>query len=363
MKILADENIPLLTHGFGHAGTLITKPGREITAADCRDIDILLVRSITPVNADLLANSSVRFVGSATTGSDHLDTDWLNQKGITWAVAAGCNTHAVVNYVICTIAALQKMNYLCGKKPVAAIIGVGRIGQSVSAILKKLGFKTLLCDPYRDDIATIPLDEIHDVDFITLHTPLTVNGDYPTFHMINQRFLKRQKPGCIILNTGRGATILTDDLRHHGQQLQWCLDVYEHEPQPALSIIEDALISTPHIAGYSVQAKWCGTEMLYHAAIKAGFIQPALKGLPGFPRHSLSFDHQRMDWRDVVLEVFDPRITSDKMKKTLRHAPNHFDQLRKEFITRHEFNYIDIHQAKLSPYDLKMLRHFGFVVH
>lgn len=197
MKIVADENIPCLDYYFRNGHELILKPGRQIHQQDVVDADILLVRSVTPVTKALLQDSSVKFVGSTTTGFDHLDLDYLKANHIEWEVAKGCNATAVVEYVLSVIAALQQQERLAFSGKRAGVIGAGRIGSEVIHKLKILGFEVLACDPLRAQVdpnfISTPLAEIMDVDFISLHTPLTCSGQYSTFHMIDKDFLRRQK--------------------------------------------------------------------------------------------------------------------------------------------------------------------------
>ncbi|MDR3490663.1 MAG: 4-phosphoerythronate dehydrogenase [Gammaproteobacteria bacterium] len=345
MKIVADENIPNVKHYFGFADELILKKGRKINAADLVDADMLLVRSVTKVNQELLEESAVRFVGSATSGIDHLDTKWLDQAGIVWAYAKGCNATAVVEYVICVIAALQKMDILPIKKLRAGVVGAGEIGAQVVTQLEQLNFSVIQHDPIRamneKDFLSTPLEDFKDLDLISFHTPLILDGLFPTYHMIKSKFLLQQKKNCILINTSRGEVIDTSDLLEYGQSLYLCLDVWESEPTINLQLLETALIATPHIAGYSVQSKLRGIEMIYKAACELNIIPTTEMSAIEFPKQKNLFLPEKADWQDTVLSVFDPRITSDHMKKILLgDSKITFDDLRKEFYQRNEFSYI-----------------------
>ncbi len=324
MKIIADENIPQLDEYFAATGVIIKKPGRDIVAADVVDADILLVRSVTQVNAALLQGSQVKFVGSATTGQDHLDTAWLAQHHIAWATAAGCNTRAVVEYIACTLAALQNAGFLTQPNLRAAVIGVGRIGARVAALLKMLGYTVLLCDPFK--LNTVPFEKITACDLVTTHVPLVMTGEHPTFHLIDDAFLNRQNKNCVFINTSRGAIIADETIKQADASFCWCLDVYENEPNLNREIIAKAFLSTPHIAGYTVEAKIRGTIMLYEAAVAHGIIT-AQK----MPRESVSNNlleiKKEIDWQPLLLHTFDPRIISAELKK----KPAQFDHLRKHF--------------------------------
>jgi erythronate-4-phosphate dehydrogenase len=358
MKIVADENIPLLENYFKHA-ELVLKPGRSITKTDLVDADILLVRSITKVDKDLLQDTSVKFVGSVTTGYDHLDIAWLSQQKIDWSIAEGCNANAVVQYVIAVVAALQRMDFLGKKNICAGVIGVGRIGQAVAEKFKALGFEVVLCDPFRDNINSIPINALADLDLISLHTPLTHDGPYPTYHLIQQKFLLRQKKNCVLLNSSRGAVINFEQLKLYGQPLEWCLDVWENEPFIDFGILESAIIATPHIAGYSLQSKYRGIEMIYQAALQQGIIEPSLSEV-NFPKKVISLQQAKVDWREVVLSVFDPMKETIKMKNTLVENANAFDELRKHFAERYEFEYVGVQGGVMNADDRLILKKLGF---
>ena len=278
MKIIADKEIPFVEYFFGGCGELVLMDSANFTHRNLQTADMLLVRSVTKVDPVLFKGTRIKYVGSPTTGFDHLDIEWLQKEGIFWSVAPGCNATAVVEYVLCVIAGLQKQGFLTKKKPRAGVIGVGKIGSQVALKLEVLGFEVILCDPYRgdseEDFDSVPLDELRELDFITLHTPLTVAGTYPTYHMINQPFLFRQKENCILLNTSRGSVIHSNDLKISGQQLLWCLDVWENEPNIDFEILDTAFVATPHIAGYTLQSKIRGTEMLYQQFLKNHIIPP-----------------------------------------------------------------------------------------
>lgn len=364
MKIIADENIPLVFHYFGHCGEIILKSGRSITVHDVKNADILLVRSVTPINKSLLENSSVKFIGSATTGSDHLDATWLNQSGISWAIAKGSNANAVAEYVVAVIASLQKQGQLTNTSLRAGIIGAGNIGSHVSEILKIFGFDVIIYDPFRmdeDNFISTPLNQWNQLDFITLHAPLTRTGPHPTYHLIGKNFLSRQKPGCVLLNTSRGSVINFADLKNYGRHLTWCLDVWENEPDIDLDVLTDALIATPHIAGYSVQGKFRGIEMLYQAAVEKKIIPAMIKTSAIFPRKKLDLPINSAHWQDVVLAVYDPNETSLLMKKALLNKMQTFDALRKHFVERYEFEFVDVNTL-LSIDQSTMLKKLGFSI-
>jgi erythronate-4-phosphate dehydrogenase len=371
MKIVADAYIPFIKEYFAAEGELLLKPGRTISHADVIDADLLLVRSITPVNAALLAGTSVRFVGSVTAGADHLDTEWLMQAGITFAVASGFNAPPVADYVIAVIAALQQKQMLAAKQLKIALIGVGHVGQQVMARLAGLQIEVICSDPLRaeqeKEFCSLALSDIKDVDCISLHVPLTKTGAYPTHHFIDHAFLERQKPGAVLVNASRGQVIHAEDLLHYGQHLRWCLDVWPKEPHVDQELLTQAVIATPHIAGYSLQSKMRGIDMIYHLACEKNLIPHRSKPTVSMQKQRLELKHER-SWQEVVLSVFDPFKMTEEMRKTLMphtaanaNLPQIFDELRNQFNHRYEFGFTMLVGAeKLSAYDQECLRGLGF---
>ncbi|OGT38650.1 MAG: hypothetical protein A3F12_05935 [Gammaproteobacteria bacterium RIFCSPHIGHO2_12_FULL_38_14] len=371
MKIVADAGIPSIKDYFAVHGELVLKPGRLISREDVKNADILLVRSITPVNESLLTGSSIRWVGSVTAGADHLDIAWLEQNGIRYYVASGFNAPPVADYVMSVVASLQDQQLLLQKKIKAAIIGVGYVGSIVAKRFQSLGMEVLLCDPPRaeieNEIQFTPFHDIHDVDLISLHVPLTTSSVYPTYHMIDRSFLEKQKAGCILINTSRGAVIDDAALKNHGQHLKWCLDVFQHEPLIDEEILQNAFIATPHIAGYSVQSKMRGIDMIYKCLGSDGVIkQQTLLKKPELPTQTLTPSTScLLNWRDVLRLIFDPLAMTNTLRHTLSATTTDeeraylFDQLRHHFTNRHEFHYTNIHQEVVRSDQCQLLSALG----
>lgn len=353
MKIVADCDIPYIQDYFSHYGELILLPGRTMNAQEVQDADMLIVRAVTKVDASLLANSRVKFVGSITAGFDHLDTQWLNQAGIAWRVAAGFNAPPVADYVVSNIAYLQQQQLLTTKQPIAAVIGVGHVGRLVAERLRILGFNVLLTDPIRaqqeKDFISTPLPSLSEVDLVALHVPLTYEGENATYHFINSTLLKQLKPGCVLLNASRGPVIATDDLKQYGKHLHCCLDVWEHEPHLDSELLARAVIATPHIAGYSVQSKIRGITLIHALACAQGFLPPLPVTLPTVAPKTLQ---TTSDWRTTVLQVFNPHLLTLELQKGAK-----FDVLRKEFNDRYEFSALELMPSKA---DLSLLQALGF---
>jgi erythronate-4-phosphate dehydrogenase len=331
-----------------------------------KDADILLVRAVTEVNEELLAGSGVKFVGTMTAGVDHLDTAWLQRAGIEFCAAPGFNAPPVADYVVSSVAALMARRMMPQKNLKAAVIGAGNVGSIVVEKLRLLNIDVVVCDPPRAKLdpafKSTDLDQISDVDLVSLHVPLTRDGEYPTYHMIDSEFLRRQKPGCVLLNAGRGAVIDSDALKKDGSHLIWCLDVFENEPGIDKEILERAAIATPHIAGYSVQSKVRGMDMLYRTACQRGLIKPQDTTPVAMPRQELNYSGTQHHWQDIVLGVFNPVVMTAMMRTKILPAEHHgvvFDELRNRFQYRHEFAYTSVPGLIVPDLEVRILVHLG----
>src|SRR6478735_7571557 len=204
-KIVADENIAYAQHFFADIGELILLPGRAISRSDVQDADILLVRSVTPVNRELLEGSTVRFVGSCTIGTDHIDKQWLSENNIHFSYAPGCNAQAVVEYVLAALYTLE-VDFSASK---VGIVGCGNVGGNLLRHLQSVGIDVVGCDPLllNSNLPLVDFETILECDVICLHTPLTKTGAYPTYHLFDESVINALKPGTILLNAGRGAVI------------------------------------------------------------------------------------------------------------------------------------------------------------
>lgn len=342
MKVVADENIPLVNELFGKFADIKLLSGRYIQKSDVIDADILLIRSVTTANADLLSGSKVKFVGTATTGTDHVDINWLKENNITFASAKGCNTEAVAEYVVSCIASLQQRKLLNTTQLRLGVVGVGQVGTKVVEKLSQLNFSILQNDPPRAAVETqfhsTALSDFTNLDLICLHTSLTKLGSFASYHLIGEDFLKQLKPGTVLLNAGRGAVIDSAAFKKFGKNLIACFDVWEHEPHLDLDLLQRAAIATPHIAGYTVEAKLRGTLMLYEVAQKVFNLPKHQSSIALFPH--LNLETKAKSWQDAVLQCYDPWQDTQATQQALLNTENYaheFDNLRKHYKKRYEF--------------------------
>ena len=220
------------------------------------DADVLFIRSTTKIDKKLLENSSVKLIGSATAGIDHVDIDYLESSQIRWFYSPGCNSSSVVHYVLSSIGYLKKINVM-NEDSILGIVGCGNVGAKLRLILNKLKIKNMICDPYKDFDYLSSMEEVSQCEVISLHTPLTFSDKYATHNMIDKYFLENSQVGTII-NTSRGSIVNEKDLIE-ASHINYISDVWENEPCPDTDIIKKAILATPHIAGHSYEGKINGT--------------------------------------------------------------------------------------------------------
>jgi len=369
MKIVADENIPFVSEAFASLGDVIVKKGREIAPPDVSTADALLVRSVTKVGARLLEGSRVRFVGTATSGTDHVDKGYLASKGIAFFDAAGSNAVSVAEYVV---AALLEYAFTTGcelKGKTLGIIGVGHVGTKVASMAEALGMETLLNDPPRQDQTGFnifrPLEEIMQCDVITLHVPLVTGGRWPTTRLAGESFFSGLRDGAFIINTSRGEVLDEVFLKKaivSGKAGFSCLDVWADEPGISLDTLKMVSIGTPHIAGYSYDAKVRGTEVIYKALCgflgrEASWSAKEAIGSRGEKVIGLSeFPDQKAEGilRSAVRHAYD--IMADD--RALRSGRD-FDSLRRDYPLRREFSAHRVEAGKRRK-EAETLFHLGF---
>jgi erythronate-4-phosphate dehydrogenase len=276
LRILADTNIPLATEAFGGFGEVRKLPGHAITSAELADVDVLLVRSVTKIDEQLLAGSAVRFVGTATAGTDHVDVDYLRRAEIGFASAPGSNATSVVEYTLAALISTAADMGVGLRGCTLGVVGCGWIGEEVAVRAEALGMDVLRCDPPLDAQHPRPspyaaLDEVlAQSDFVTIHTPLTPTKEeaYATYHLIGPAALAMMKPEAVLINTARGAVVDNAALKAALQTHSIAgaaLDVWEGEPEVDTDLVRLVRIATPHIAGYSFDGKLEGTRMLEEA--------------------------------------------------------------------------------------------------
>lgn len=352
MRFVADENMPLLAEFFGGLGEVIRLPGRAIARADLQAADALLVRSVTRVDRALLDGTAVRFVGTATIGTDHIDREGLAELGIAVVSAPGCNALAVGEYVATVLAILADEQGWQPSQRTLGVVGLGNTGSQVLRLASALGFRVLGCDPFVSlpGIEARPFaDLLAEADIVSLHVPLTRSGAHPTHHLLDAERLAALRPDGILINSSRGEVVdnqaLEALLSRHPAILTAVLDVWEGEPALRPGLLELVRFGSPHIAGYSQEGKWRGTEMIYRAFCAAKGIVPA-HGLvellpPSAPRVlTANADASVSRVLREVLQQACPLPRDDAALRASMRSPDPaaaFDALRKNYPLRREF--------------------------
>ncbi len=378
MHIIADENIPFVKAAFSTLGAVDVLPGRHITRADLQTADMLLVRSVTKVNQALLAGTSVKFIGTATIGYDHIDLNYLQQHHIGFANAPGSNANSAAEYVISALLiVVQQRDFDLTQKTVG-IIGCGNVGSRVLQKLKALGMQCLVYDPplqAKQPTAYdfVDLDTVLTTDILTLHVPLEKQGEHPTYQLVNKEFLAKLHNDAILINTARGDVVdepaLLDALEKR-PNLSVVLDVWPQEPNINPKLLEKVILATPHIAGYSFDGKVLGTQMIYQAVCNYFRLTPhwQLKDfLPDPPLKSLVFTNTIADSAAIfkaVMACYDIRQDDAKLRLITQQKQigAFFDHLRKHYPLRREFSCVTIDVPSEKQQLAIWLRGLGFKV-
>ena len=367
LTIVADSNIASLDEFF-NASTLgqnnkrpvniISVAGRAINADLLAEYqpDVLLIRSVTPVGEPLLANNNtVQFVGSATIGTDHVDQTYLAARNITFANAAGCSKHSVVQYVLTAILNLRPQYWQKSTPPVTlGIIGLGNIGSTLVEYAHDLGWQVLGYDPL------LPASTINNASFeqvlsqshvISLHVPLTdkkhatnpTGSDYPTRHLIDKEALAAMPADTMLINSARGPVINADDLQadiaHTDRQV--VLDVFEHEPEIAANLLSKLAIATAHIAGYTLEGKLRGTQMIYDALCEKLTVAPVQTMHRLLPLNMFLWSELKAH-PDRLVKFYDIMADDAALRDKLTDGQIHgtdFDQLRRDYHLRREWQF------------------------
>ena len=270
IKIASDSQIPhieqKLSEFFTDEYSLKYFEFEQLTSNDLRDVDALLVRSLVHVNKELCNDSQIKFVGSATAGINHLDTQYLDCQNISWSHAPGCNASSVTHYVMAALGELIQEGLFNVRQSVG-IIGYGNIGQMLYQLLSALNIQVYACDPFLKDNHLVNMEKILECDLITIHVPYSLEGAHPTSDLINQSHTSILKDK-ILINTSRGG-IVSEELVAESQDLIYVADVWLDEPIPSITTVKKAFISTPHIAGYSIEGKLNGSTMIARECARA----------------------------------------------------------------------------------------------
>ncbi len=349
MEIIADINMPVLEETFGCHGRLVRLEGRRISRSDLGNAHVLLVRSVTQVNADLLRGTNVSFVGSATIGTDHLDIGWLEENDIAWAHAPGCNADAAAQYTLAMMCLACERLGKDFRRQRIGIIGCGNVGRRLGYLLRVLGIPVMACDPPLQEqgkLQLVPMDEVCANSIISLHVPLTTTGKYPSRHLFDCARLEALHAGTLLVNTSRGGVIEKSALlaQLRSGHIHAALDVWPHEPFIGPELLDVVTVATPHVAGYSREGKRAGTEMIYRAFCDAFGYEKIDR--PTACSDAVTINFQASTSADEMLQRLlgssCPIARDDEALRALARLPHgaghiQFDSLRSDYPERREF--------------------------
>lgn len=379
-RILVNKHTPLADKVFSSIGEVTALDTSDINTETVRDIDILVVRSESKVTRELLQGSRVRFVGTVTVGTDHIDTDYLQKQGIVLKSAAGCNANSVAEYVLASLLVLAKKKNFELKDKVLGVVGVGHIGSKVVKIATGLGMKVLQYDPPLERTTRrkefVQFSELLSADIVTLHVPLTKTGTDPTYHMFDEQTIMKMKRGAVLINTSRGGVVETRALKnalHTGYLAGAILDVWENEPNIDIELLSHTLIGTQHIAGHSLDGKLNAVQMIYEEACKYLSITPCVHVRDFLPKsdvQNIRVDEQTNNDEALLGAIIHQAYDLEYDDRTLRkisdlpvhERPKYFSTLRAAYRERKEFNHFKVVLPDISEKLLHVLQMLNFHV-
>ncbi len=354
MKIVADDRIPFLKGVFEPFARVVYLPGKQICKGELLDADVLITRSVTKCDAALLDGTSVKLIATATIGDDHIDKIFCKKNGITVATATGCNASAVEQYITSALLILAEKKQFSIKGLKLGVVGVGNVGSRVKNVAELLGMKTLLNDPPRVEIegksGFVDLDELlEESDLITLHVPLTFDGNYPTYHLADDIFFSKIKKPVVFINSSRGKVVETTALKNaikNGKIRASVIDVWENEPDIDLELLDVIDIATSHIAGYSLEGKARATQMTVETVSKCFGFRIG-NWLPHMDEEQefIEIDCTGLDEQNILFNTVIRSYDILKDDEMLRKIPENFELLRSDYNFRREYSF---YKAKLE---------------
>ena len=369
MKILADAHIPYLKGVAEQFGEVTYLPGDQFTKEAVKENDVLIVRTVTHFDEKILKDSNVKLICSATIGFDHIDTDYCDANNIAWRTAPGCNAGSVDQYITASLICLAKKKNFELKEKTIGIVGVGNVGEKVARACKLLGMKVLLNDPPRSEAENselfVDLETIQEqADIITFHTPLSKEGNHPTFHLADEKFLEGLVRKPIIINSSRGAVVDNQALRNAlktGSVSGAIIDTWENEPNIDKELLELVDIATPHIAGYSADGKWNATKMsLYTINNFFNLKKDPIELLPITEPKKKEIDllsyEVDLQIAHAILETYNPLDDS----KLLKQDPGKFYYFRSHYPLRREYKAYTLINA--HEQNVPLAQDLGFII-
>ena len=330
MKVVIDSAIPFLRGLFEPYADVVYLEGAKFSREVVADADALIIRTRTRCNKALLEGSKVSIIATATIGFDHIDLDYCQARNIVVATSAGCNARGVLQWVSSLLALLAKRDKFRPEERTIGIVGVGNVGSLIKEYAEAWGFRTICSDPPRKEREGgdfVSLEEVlRQADIVTLHTPL----DTTTFHLINPDNISLLRSGAVLINASRGEVLETAATKR--KELTYAIDVWENEPHIDRALLDKAIVTTPHIAGYSLQGKANASAMAVHAVARH-------LGLPltdWYPEGVSPSAPRPISWVEMC-DTIEQHCDLLTESKSLRSAPEAFESLRNNYQYREEY--------------------------
>ena len=330
MKVLIDRAIPFVQGVLEPFAEVEYLDGNAFTREAVHDADALIIRTRTRCNEALLSESKVQFIATATIGFDHIDLDYCHSHNIAVTTSAGCNARGVLQWVSSALALLAKRDGFRPEERTLGIVGVGNIGKLVKEYTERWGFKTLCSDPQREEregVGFLSLEEVlKGADIVTLHTSLNPTS----YHLINEQNISLLRENAVLINASRGECVATEATRRN--DLIYITDVWENEPDIDSELLAKSLVTTPHIAGYSVQGKANASAMAVQA-LAHHFDLPLKEWRPS---EVATITPREISWEEMCAEIGD-YCDLESEGRELRQNPKKFEYLRNNYRYREEF--------------------------
>lgn len=347
MKLIIDNKIPFIEGVLEPFFDVDYLPGAEISKKHIKDAEALIIRTRTKCNEHLLEGSAVKFIATATIGFDHIDTEYCERKGITWTNSPGCNSGSVQQWFMAALLHYAKEKKIDLTKRTLGIIGLGNVGSKILRFADSLGLRVLINDPPKvrregacgyNNIETLQ----KECDILTFHVPLNMQGEDKTFHMVNEAFLRKLNPNCLLINSSRGEVFDEDVLLNfleNGSLEGVLLDVWENEPKINRSLLNNSLLATPHIAGYSADGKANGTAMSVQALAKyfnLPFDDWYPDDIPEAENKMIELDARQKSRQSLITEAIMHTYPIIRDDTELRKISEQFEDLRGNYPLRRE---------------------------
>lgn len=348
MNILADSTLLGLDEAFPAPFKLTRYNSPEEIKGLLANQEVLLCRSTLKVNQTLLNHHQLHYVATASSGTDHLDHDFLNSQSISIIDAKGCNATSVADYITSCLAYLNQKQLIKGS--IAGVIGMGQVGSQVEKRLRALNFNIVSYDPLKSKqeatFNSCELEHLFKADLLCIHAELHHHFPYPSANLIGMHFLEQLKPGCVIINAARGGIVDEEALLNNKQSITYCTDVYLNEPQINKRVIDKSVLCTPHIAGHSLEAKFAAVALVSEKLHRIAGLPPPQFAKPALAKPLTILTN--LPWEDQVLSIYNPLEETLQLKQAT-DKKSAFLKLRKKHNIRHDFstyfNSISVHET------------------